>query len=122
MKTNFTLVGNVASIKHFPGLNGKKSVTKITVAHNYGSKDSRGTEFFPLTAFEHTAEFVEKYFKVGSAIIATVNPGMSKEPGAEWATPHYTLSQVDFAPSNGKRDTNESVDSAADDFVASMQG
>jgi hypothetical protein len=104
MKTTFTLVGNVASIKHFPGLEGKKSVTKVTVAHNYGSKDKKGVEFFPLTAFEHTATFVDQYFKVGSAIIATVTPGMSKEPQAKWATPSYTLTHADFAPANNKKD------------------
>jgi len=118
MKTTFTLVGNIASIKHFPGVNGKKSVTKVTVAHNYGSKEKRGAEFFPLTAFDHTATFVDEYFKVGSAIIATVTPGMSKEPNAKWATPSYTLTHVDFAPANNK----SSDTPASDAFADSIQG
>ncbi len=114
MKTTFTLVGNVASIKHFPGVNGKKSVTKVTVAHNYRSKDSKGAEFFPLTAFDSTAAFVDQYFKVGSAIIATVTPGMNKEPDAKWATPSFTLTHVDFAPANNRSKDSSEANAFAD--------
>jgi single-stranded DNA-binding protein len=100
MKTTFTLAGNIASLKHFPASNGKKSVTKVSVAHNYQVRGESRAEFFPLTAFESTAEFLNNHFKVGSPVIVTVTPTMGQSQESKWLVPEFTVAHVDFAPSS----------------------
>ena len=70
----FEIVGNLTRDVELKYSQGGKAIARFTVATQRKYKNAQGnydSDFLPCTAFDKTAEFLEKYFKKGSGIEAT---------------------------------------------------
>ena len=70
----FEIVGNLVRDVEVKYSQDGKAIAKFTVATQRKYKNSQGnydSDFLPCTAFDKTAEFVNKYFQKGSGIEVT---------------------------------------------------
>lgn len=67
IKNNFQVVGHIGELET-KTTSKEKKVSNFSVAINYKSGDNATTTWVKVTAFDKTAEIIEKYAKKGSHI------------------------------------------------------
>ena len=86
------------------------SVFDIAVNRRFADANGkRETDFFKITAFSKTAEFVSKYFKKGKQVLVEgriQNRTWEDEQGQKRYATDYIAEQVYFADSADKTETN----------------
>lgn len=85
----------------------------IAVDRMVKSGEERKADFIPCTAFAQTAEFIEKYFKKGMAILVegSINTGSYDKDGKTYYTWGVNANRVEFCEKKG----DESNQVAAED-------
>ena len=108
------IVGNTATNEKLyvyrQGTETKKSVVNffLSVQRPFAKKDENGyypSDLIPMTAFGNNADFINKYFGPGSAIIVegriAIDPGQDKEDGTHYPNRFFVLVEnQEFAPQN----------------------
>ena len=108
------IVGNTATNEKLyvyrQATDNKKSVVNffLSVQRPYAKKDENGyypSDLIPMTAFGSNADFINKYFIPGSAIIVegrvAIDPGQEKEDGTRYPSRLYILvDNQEFPPQN----------------------
>jgi single-strand DNA-binding protein len=102
------------------------TVTRFSVAVNRRFKNAEGNydaDFIRCVAFGRTAEFVDKYFKKGSAIgiVGRITTGnYTNKDGVKVYTTEVTAEEVEFVESknaSGNGQAATSANAANDDFM-----
>ena len=87
------------------------AVTKFSIAVDTGFGDRKATSFFDVTAWQKTAEFVDKYFKKGAKIAITGRLNQEtwtdSKSGDKRSKVVIMAERVDFADSKQERQPGE---------------
>ena len=87
------------------------AVTKFSIAVDTGFGDRKATSFFDVTAWQKTAEFVDKYFKKGAKIAITGRLNQESwtdsKSGDKRSKVVIVAERVDFADSKQERQPGE---------------
>lgn len=83
----------------------------MTYLHNAIAVDRRGdgTDFFNITAFGKTAEFLERYFKKGSKVAISghlQSDSYTDKNGNKVTSVSIIVDEVDFCESKGEKPSN----------------
>jgi single-strand DNA-binding protein len=88
-----------------------KPVSKFSIAVDTGFGDRKATSFFDVTAWQKTAEFVDKYFKKGAKIAITGRLNQEtwtdQKSGDKRSKVVIVAERVDFADSKTERQPGE---------------
>lgn len=122
-----TIVGNIANIEYNSATNGKKAFARFTVAVNTIVNKEKRADFYQVVAFDTTADFLNKYFHKGKAIMVDSRLRMNKSEykGQVFNQLQLVASQISFVPSSGDKDrpvTNQDANHVEQDFIDSITG
>lgn len=86
-------------------------VTKFSIAVDTGFGDKKATSFFEVTAWQKTAEFVDKFFKKGAKIAITGRLNQEtwtdSKSGEKRSKVVIVAERVDFADSKQTREPGD---------------
>lgn len=106
------LMGRITHTPEIRETQNNKKVMNFSIAVNRGNKDE-GTDFFNCVAWEKRAEFIEKYFKKGDAIIVSGKLQTRKYENKEGAAKIITeliVQEVNFCAYAKKEEQQEITD------------
>lgn len=89
----------------------ESSASGMTYLHNSIAVDRRGSgaDFFNITAFGKTAEFLERYFKKGSKVAISghlQSDSYTDKNGNKVTSVSIIVDEVDFCESKGEKSSN----------------
>ncbi len=100
------LLGNMVADPELRQTASGKSVCSFRIAvgrgYNRGNEEEANTDFFNVTAWDRTAEFVSRYFKKGNAILVCgrlQNRSWTDNQGQKRITTEITADEVTFGSS-----------------------
>ena len=104
------LTGNLTRDPELKKAQSGKTFARAGIAVNRPFSKNKEVDFLNLLAWEHTAEFLDKYFSKGSRLIVEghIQTGSYEKDGVKHNTFDIVVSQIEFAGSKKK--------TARDDF------
>lgn len=103
-----TLLGRISSMKELITTQNEKKVLNFSVVNNRYSGTEQIPDFFNVVAWDATAQFVEKYFKVGQFIMisGTIINDTYEKDNVKYYNQKIVATHVEFAGYN-KSDISE---------------
>lgn len=95
----------------------------IAVDRRFSKGDKKEADFFSISAFGKTAEFINKYFHKGSAVLikGRIENNIVEKDGHKTTYTTVMVEEVDFCESKGDG-SNNSTSGGSDDFLKVPEG
>lgn len=112
LKNRVNLIGNLGANPEVKTLDGGLKLVKISIATNDTYKNSKGervteTQWHNLTAWGKTADYVEKYAKVGNKAVVEgklVNRNYTDKSGQKKYYTEVVVNEIMLLTGNAKND------------------